>query len=942
MKNALMVTVASAALLAAGAPAFANTDGETSSEDFVLPSYGTINPFYGTINPFYGHINPFYGHISPFWGDISPFWGDINPFYGDIAAFWGDISAFEASSDWGEINAFWGDISAFWGHIGPFWGDINAFWGDIDAFSEDEYSLLKSKLDDLFGQAEAVFGPAIEAQSGTDFQAFLDSLLDRFEIDTSDPQSLAELTAEQRAAFFLAFYDGLMSYSGRDHVDHWMPAIGWSPALAARTGGGAGVTVGVVDFSTPYRLDGLRGSTGGEYLNVNHGLAVASLISADINGQGVMGVAPDVAIRLANPFDDTLTASWQSVADAVEDVGRQVDIINLSLGVPNWTFHPQWEDVFSTDTLRRRGDDILFVFAAGNDGVTQSQDIDWTRVGGVENLIIVGSVNPAGEISSFSNRPGEACLTVSGTCPEGHRLMDRFIVAPGELILVPDGEGGLVRMSGTSFAAPLVAGAAALVKGHWNWLEPGDVATVLLETARDLGAPGVDPVYGRGMLDIDAAFQPFDLDNLYHVDVNNGRIRSREFGFVDRGVLANIQNGQVVLFEDFRGTFRDFEIDVVDVTMQRDGAGGQSDYEVYLSDRASRGPASRGHSAHFTDSPLVEGVLSRSGSTLVRVSATPLDAGRRAGEGGMMFQAGLEITDTVTGRTVRFGHGEGAMAFSQSAAFGLASDHRAGSGGVNPVLGLASGGAYLTGGFAVSERTSVSVAVTQSRDPYEFVNPMTGEPTPVFSSLNAYSAAAVAASVNHALSGAVSVNMSYTRLSEPDGLLGAQGLGAFAFHGGSVTDAATFGAQAELPYALTIAGSATIGRTHANLSDRSVLALDEDIVSTAFQVSLRRDGVFGARDAVRASLIQPLNAETGMIAYTGAIVSDRQTGELSMQTQQWALRGERRLAAELLYAAPLFGERAGLDLFARVEAPEARFLADRTIVAGGARFQIEF
>jgi len=42
----------------------------------------------------------------------------------------------------------------------------------------------------------------------------------------------------------------------------------------------------------------------------------------------------------------------------------------------------------------------------------------------------------------------------------------------------------------------------------------------------------------------------------------------------------------------------------------------------------------------------------------VRFAASPLEAGRRAGEGGMFFQAGIEIADTATGRTLRFGHGE--------------------------------------------------------------------------------------------------------------------------------------------------------------------------------------------------------------------------------------------------------------------------------------------
>ena len=359
-----------------------------------------------------------------------------------------------------------------------------------------------------------------------------------------------------------------MGYTGADRVDHWMPAIGWTPQLSQSVGGGKGVTVGLLDFSFGAALDGNYRATFGnrEYLNFNHGQAVASLIGANMDGEGVMGVAPDASMWLYNPFDETLTANWEEVTWGLRRLAQiDTDVVNLSLGVPGWTLHPEWATVLSSANLKRHAEDIVFVFAAGNDGSTQTLDVDWSDVGEVENLLIVGSINPAGEISSFSNRPGEACLTVRGTCADGHRLMDRFLVAPGELILVPDGEGGVVRMSGTSFAAPLVSGAAALVKGRWNWLQPGDVAEVLLRSARDLGDPGVDAVYGRGALDVAASFRPFDMANLYHIGGDGSVSGTGEFGFVNGTVLSNVEGETVTLFEDFRGTFRDFQVAVEDV-----------------------------------------------------------------------------------------------------------------------------------------------------------------------------------------------------------------------------------------------------------------------------------------------------------------------------------------------------------------------------------------
>lgn len=956
MKNILKLGSAMAALACAmGSPAYAAQapSGEQSDPaEFILPSYGQINPFYGSINPFYGSINPFYGTISPFWGDISPFWGDISPFYGDISPFygsinpfWGDISPFygdinpfwgDISPFYGDINAFWGDISAFWGDIGPFWGDINAFWGNIDAFSDEDYAKLAADLDQMFADAEATFGYAATVKTGMSLDdAFLNDLKARFGIDTSDPETLANLSAAERSEFFLAFYDGLMNYTGVDHVDHWMPSINWSPALSQRVGGGNGVTVGMLDFSLADGIDGLKGSGQNEaYLDFNHGEGVANLIAADMDGEGIMGVAPDVSLRLYNPFDESLTASWSDVGDGVIDLAKSdTDIINLSLGVPGWTFHQNWADVFSNRRVQNASDDILFVFAAGNDGVTQSIDVDWSDVGEVENILLVGSVNPLGEISSFSNRPGEACLTTGGQCAEGYRLMDRFLVAPGELILMPDGEGGVTRMSGTSFAAPLVSGAAALVKGHWNWLEAGDVASVLLWSARDLGEEGVDPVYGWGMLDVDASFRPFNPDNLYVFDRNGDQAAADELGIVNGHILSNVDDAYVTVFEDFRGTFRDFQVSVDDITLSDDDTAAANDgAQDYIEDQ-TRG---NGKKPRFTQA------LDRNGDVYLTAFAAPLDTGERVSDGDLMFQAGFQLEDRSSGNRLEFGIGEASLAYAETSAFNASSDYRPNSGGVNPVLGFASGGAYMAGDLALSPETSLRLIASSTRDAHRYANPITGESTAMFSTLDAYEASAMGAGLRHDLSEGMTAEVSYTRLSENGALLGAQGMGALAFAGRTTTDAITAGFEADLPFDLAFAASATVGRTLGDANGSAILELDGPLMSTAFQVSVATEAVFSRTDTLRVSFIQPLHVESGALAYTAGVVTDRSTGEIGQETRFWDLSGERSIAAEVSYGLSLNDDRFELGGFGRVEGPEARFNDPDAQVIGGLRFKAQF
>jgi hypothetical protein len=550
----------------------------------ITPFYGTngspIDPFYGPINPFYGAINPFYGTISPFWGNIQPFWGPINPFYGTLNPFYGNIDPF-----WGTINpfnstTFLSGVYPYWGAAGPQWGNINVLWNQLQASGSTDYSQLQGQLNDFFNSANAFWGPAVQTATGTSFTAFTGALLAKYGINPNDPASLAAATPESRSAFFFNFYDGLMGCTGLDHPDWWMAAVHWSPQLPQVERPGT-ARVGLLDASTDRNnsdvkdfqfIGGYRG-----YVN-DHGAAVASLIAAQQDGIGVMGVAPSSSVRLFNPFDDSGTANWLGVEKGIDKLyGLKATVTNASLGIPGWTLSQEWGQILTALDGMKHG--FVLVKAAGNESVAQSTDIAWpSGFTAPTNLLLVGSVGPTNEISQFSNTPGEACILVEGTCQEQNKLKYRFLVAPGELILVEDNHGGVTRMTGTSFAAPLVTGTVALLQTRWPWLKnySDETVQIILQSATDLGAPGVDPVYGWGLLNVEAAQSPLNFDNLivfkpftYNgkkitVDKNgpNWTAAALKSAIQNPGQLDQWQkqNAFLVVFENIGTTYRDFLI----------------------------------------------------------------------------------------------------------------------------------------------------------------------------------------------------------------------------------------------------------------------------------------------------------------------------------------------------------------------------------------------
>jgi len=104
------------------------------------------------------------------------------------------------------------------------------------------------------------------------------------------------------------------------------------------------------------------------------------------------------------------------------------------------------------------------------------------------------------QISTFSNRAGTGAQF--------------FLTARGIDDVAPDETGAQFWWSGTSFSAPTISGAVALLAQAFPNLTGSEIVSILMQSADDLGAPGTDSTFGRGRLNIATAFQPLGATSL--------------------------------------------------------------------------------------------------------------------------------------------------------------------------------------------------------------------------------------------------------------------------------------------------------------------------------------------------------------------------------------------------------------------------------------------
>ncbi|MEE6259621.1 type VII secretion-associated serine protease mycosin [Plantactinospora sonchi] len=210
-----------------------------------------------------------------------------------------------------------------------------------------------------------------------------------------------------------------------------------------------------------------------------HGTGMAGLVAAHGRGSsGALGIAPKAKILPVQDAADKKTIGPDDAAKAIEWATAQgADVINISAGLS------------STSRLRAAIEaaiaaDIVVVAAGGN----RPADFLVPFPAAFDGVVAVGSIDRQGRLADHS--------------VTGNKIV---ITAPGIDIRSTSRGGRYSDTWGTSNAAAIVAGAAALVRSRYPDLSAKEVVHRLTATADDKGAPGRDEEYGYGVLDIVAA-----------------------------------------------------------------------------------------------------------------------------------------------------------------------------------------------------------------------------------------------------------------------------------------------------------------------------------------------------------------------------------------------------------------------------------------------------
>jgi Subtilase family len=677
---------------------------------------------------------------------------------------------------------------------------------------------------------------------------------------------------------------------------------------------GKGVTVATMDtgisaghrefLETGKLLPGFNAITGSNDVvdKVGHGTHVAGLIAGGRDGRGIFGVAFDANILPIKVLGDDGSGSTNYLDRGLRYAIGKASIVNMSLGAAG-SYGPG-----AVQEAVRAG--LLLVVAAGNDkAANPGWPARFAKEAWANNQIIaVGAVDASNTIASFSNRAGDTAAW--------------YLVAPGVGILSSYLNDQYAYMSGTSMATPVVSGAAALIKQRWPTLRADQIANILFLTATDLGTPGIDPVYGRGLVNIEKAMQPIGIVT---TTTYNGRTISVLAGSTRLSAatsklwqLAASGQLQVIGIDDFQ---RDFHVDLGTTVARPAGMSieqvfGSMDRRIEVAETVLSSGASLAvaYERRFT-SP---GIESRSPhARLAAFALTTKDA------------SGREAAIGVGGLAAQY-FGVGGLPLSQE--FALASVPAL----ANPYFSLVPAASHAAVGQDIAgfrfKFGMLSTGFNQTMGSQDIALPTS------ISTVAAPRANAGLFEMSKSFgNAALSVSLSKTR--ESNAYLGAQSNGAIGLAPNASTRSVQFAGAVLLTSKLALAGQAAYGMTPGGNGSNLVTEVTQ-ARTNAFSIGLIASDSIKPGDRFSLTLSQPMRTYAGrmamdMLTGTGADgAPTRQRLDFSMVPLG------REMRAEMNYHAKVGRDGSmGITLMLRrdpdnlIDAPADKLLAWRFVQA---------
>ncbi len=622
------------------------------------------------------------------------------------------------------------------------------------------------------------------------------------------------------------------------------------------------------------------------------------------HGTHTAGIAAGLNVGIANQASILPVKVCSSTADSCDGVDEGIvwaaqhgaSIVSVSIGGPVI----ENSDITSFRTAVSAG--ALLVVAGGNSGNKDPSGgflAGGALADGVRgSMIVVGATgcngpNPnvptncanggLGGIASFSQVPGNRCEIHEG---QRYCLKDFFVMAPGVDIWssVGNGSNGAASgpdygyLSGTSMATPYVSGVAAVIKGASPFLTSEEIADIIFNSTDDMGAAGIDPVYGRGAVDITKAMSPAGKAASIKV-ATSGQVGNPSSVTGAANATTSLASG--ALSVAVRNSTLLKHVEVIDAYGRAFGANmttasynpGVDLGRVFFADNFT----SSSPFVFATESPI--GHLVATGYEVDTVTPRLISGEFRTTDSNAYSVEDLNITATLAPgvelnagfNTLMSGQFTGYDANSSAAYDGLFMQAAA----VNsPYASLTDGGSFVGGNVALADdvhlRFGASMLTAQHGE-YE---------APVFSMVSQLQGPQAQYSQRAAQSTLAGVDWDFaswgglgvvaTQTTEQNGLLGGMNSGSLASASNANTSALGMSARFGFGDGWVTTLSYSEGLTQLDLKSASLISGSDTLHSRAYGVALAKHGLFDDSDSMGFAVSRPVQIYAGGVELTAA------------------------------------------------------------------------